>query len=998
MEAQPPQSIGNYEILETLRVVPEGIIYKAVEKTSHSNVFIKIYFPSVRWSDEILNEFFNLTSYLQFMDHDGLLSILDVGTYEGSPYIVYPYDSQVFLEDRPAQLINQAETLDFFYKIVDALDFLHKQEIQHGLLNTENILIDSDNNPKVFDYGLSGVFKKLLLENMDDRFLNLSVSDIHCTSPEQLLGRNPTRQSDVYSLGVILYFCIYSQYPFEGITDSETVLAHLYQRAKPIPATPGKISRRLIAFIQKCIQVEPADRFKNLGEVLQVLDRLRQDRWVQFKFQKRIGDDRAKRARLQLGLSAVLLLSLVAGIVFFTKRSAAMETSTPFPTQMLPTETEPPATPSPEPVHTTTLAAVTEASTTQVIQNGAINKPAFQGGVPALPRGIIAPDSLADLREIARFGYGKPEDVDMTADGRYFALATSSGVFIFNGDTLYKWFDPQDWASNVEFSSNGDLLAVGLDSGDIQLWDWQNESKTSTLSGHQARISRIIFSSNDRLMYSASYDHHIFVWDMNQQGIIKDIDAHSVPINDIAVSADGITLVSCADDQLIRVLNLASGTKLYQIPFTGHARAVAISSDGVYVAAGGENGLIRQWDIKTPRQDRTDVIPVKQRIWSLQYFDNDASLLAGIDNGKTQVFKADQEKYPGISLSFRIPSLSSPLIKIFGSHFRFDSFAVTNESGNTTLSIRWDGMVTSNGGQVLAPLYDSIDRLDFSNDGTYLAASGKRELISVWNTKTGEIVYQGNSILPPGDPFSPNGSTLAMILNKSVRVSGSSSATTTQGVYQLINLTSPGASPRELSQVIPGGVVSYTGDGSILISGNLRQSKVWDFASGYEAFFTSHPDSGCLITSSSNNGEILQVNSVVGILPAWDDLSKRICAKTFQHLGTLIAISRDVSLIAHQNSDGLIEGFDVGSSQVIWKYQPEGDVTALAVSPEGSIVALGTSAGKMVLINGTNGEDAGEFTGNFAGLQALAFSEDGMKIATAGYDGTVRLYAIPDTK
>jgi serine/threonine protein kinase len=88
MKEDSAKTIGNYEITETIHETAEGIIYRALESSSGNRVLIKKYYPAMIWSEEALDEFFNLASYLRFIEHEFLLSVLDIGKQDGIPYIV----------------------------------------------------------------------------------------------------------------------------------------------------------------------------------------------------------------------------------------------------------------------------------------------------------------------------------------------------------------------------------------------------------------------------------------------------------------------------------------------------------------------------------------------------------------------------------------------------------------------------------------------------------------------------------------------------------------------------------------------------------------------------------------------------------------------------------------------------------------------------------------------------------------------------------------------
>jgi WD40 repeat protein len=1006
MEEKIITSIGNFEAIEILRKVPEGVLYKAVEKNTQDHVLIKIYYPSLVWSEDILNEFFNLISYLRFIEHNNLLPISDVGKYEGLPYVVFPGDSTTLLRDRQNPPTTRKELLDFFYKIADALDYLHKQEILHGILNTENIIIDSNGEPKMFDHGLSGIFKKLLLENLEDGFDNLSVSDLRCTSPEQILGRAPTRTSDIYSFGMVFYYYALGDFPFSGKSDPDTAVSLLESMPVQVSNIPDHVSGDILRFIQKCIQVEPNARFTSFTQALKVLERLQAGKWVRLQFKKRIKTERKlPRYTFRYTIGILLMAGLFAVYYFYPRNTEASPPAPPTVAATAQTESIIPASEMteasipPANEQSTQEPVTTEEASAPPVQIQPLSKPAMEMDKPDKPIQVISLSNVGNIREFDRLGYGKPEQADASPNNQYFAVASSAGVFIFSGASYLNWIDPEDWATSVQFSTDNNILAIGVKSGDIQLWDWKNESKIATLKRHKAKITKIIFSSNDRLLYSASQDQHVIVWDLNQQSSIQDITAHSAPVNDIAVSTDGRTLVSCSDDQLIRIWDIASGRKIYELRFEGKPKAVAVSSDNAYFAAGGDRGFIRQWPLIDARSlttttllPRTDAIPVKSRIWSLDYIENDTKLLAGIDDGNSKTYSASQLEYKGVSLGFIIEPPLKDLVDIFGPKFGFESFS-TIYQGNI-VSLNWDGGVTAGGKELIQPVYDILDRLDFSPDGNILASGGRRKTTNVWNLNTNQVLFRSQNELPFGNPIAPNGSSLVVLVSKTARITQTGEYIIEES-YKQVSLSGTSV-VGELSEAIPNSNVSYARNGTVLISGSLVASKSWDYGSGFETFSSGRSSiAGCFVTTSNNDNEILQIMSAAGILPTADDRAKNICAKSSQT--NLPAASGDLRLLAYVNSSGLVEGYDTSTKLSLWRFRTDSRVLALAVSPDGTIVVAGGENGKITFINGQNGELLNEITGNFGAVRAIKFSEDGTKLATVGDDGTTRLFGITST-
>ncbi|MBI5824420.1 MAG: protein kinase [Chloroflexi bacterium] len=1004
------KSIAGFEIQDTIHDAVEGVIYRAVDKSSGNRVFIKKYYPSLIWSEEVINEFFNLISYLRFFEHEYLLSILDVGKHENAPYVVFADDSFTLLRHRQGGQVTQRETLNFLFRVAEALDFLHAQEIIHGGLDINNIALDPNGYPLLFDFGLSGVFKKLLLENMDDGFENLSIASLTCASPEQILGRTLTRASDVYTFGIIGFHYIFGKFPFTGKYTAETAAIILERNVLQAVALPESISFDVIQFLQKCIQVNPEERFSGFPLILKTLERMKSGNRVRFKFEKRFEVEKPARSIrvsfVPVGVTGLIAISLIAMFYLFIRNTQAFPLSIRS-TEITSTSTEPAAT------QTQTLilgetpaesAASIQSSPTPVQPN--MYKLAFEGEKPLDVSEAISLANLGNLREISRLGFGRPEEADVAPDDDHIAVATSAGVIIFEGNQLLKWIDPQGWATSVQFSPDGVTLAIGLRNGEIQLWDWQAGTKTATLAGHTKKINRILFSQNG-LLYSASADQNIIVWNLNSNQAIHRIPAHSRAVNDIAVTSDARILVSCSDDQLIRVWDLASASKLYELKnpyFTGSIKAIAISSDDAYLAAGGESGYLYQWNLITTQfgadtspQRRTDIVPIKQRIWSLEYIRNNQALLVGVDDGNAITYDATRQEYGGVSLSFEIPRHSLKLVEVFGPEFSFDSFSAFR--GNNIISANWDGQVTFEQSQFVSGMYDLLDRLDFSPDGTILAAGGRRGSTHVWNLATNEPIYKNLYFLPFGDPISPDGSSIALIVPKSIQTT---TAVLTEEIYQMKILTGS-QSTRDLSQTLPNANVGYTNNGSIFIAANLTGQKAWDSSSGSETRLNGYPYTGCWVTASATNiKDILQVNSAAGLLPPGDEEHiNSLCPKTYQHRGSHSAFSKDLTLMAYLGSSGLLEGYDVIKKSPAWPpYRLDNSeaVTVLAVSPEGSMVAVGDTSGFITFFNGKTGEFISKIVGNFGTLYAIEFSDDGKLISTAGSDGIARIFGIAEIK
>jgi WD40 repeat protein len=383
---------------------------------------------------------------------------------------------------------------------------------------------------------------------------------------------------------------------------------------------------------------------------------------------------------------------------------------------------------------------------------------------------------------------------------------------------------------------------------------------------------------------------------------------------------------------------------------------------------------------------------VASRIWSIQYIHDDNDLLVGTDDGKSLTYDASRIEYEGIPLIFEMPARQKKLYDVYGSNFDFASHSVFR--GDNTISINWNGEVIYQRNQIVSPMFDNLDHLDFSPDGSILAAGGRYGSTHVWNLTTNQPLYKNFYEMPFGDSISPDGSTIAIIVPANDARVGD--------LYQLKKLTGAQTTV-DLSTVLPNSRVGYTQDGSIFIAADMMTAKAWDIASGIDVDVQAQDYFGCRIAAPKKNvRDRLLVYSAIDIFLAGDDAHMdSLCPKSFQVRNSVSAFSRDLRLLAFINANGLLEAYDVLGRAMPWPpYRLEDGfaVTSMAVSPDAAIIAVGDASGRILFFDGGRGQMLGEIVANFGSLQAIKFSDDGTKIATAGTDGVVRVFGIVEVK
>jgi len=993
--------LTEFSDFEVVNCSVDGLLYKAIDKNS-KKILIKLYFPNLSWSDEQMSTFLDQININKLINHENLLTIIDIGKTNKFPFVIYEYKSVIPLAQRNDDKRSFNEVISDLKQIVAVIQFLHHQDIVHGNLSTDNIYCDEYNKLFLIDFGIFNYLLNVVKGNVVEGLTSLSINLPEFSTPEQLLGRSPTKYSDIYGVGNISFELIFHQKAFVGETGLAIALAHLENNINWPKKIQKKSSTRLVKFISKCLFVEPYKRFKNIDQIVEILKKLESGKFVWINIPSKNlkgvpGYSFNKKWVYGISIPIISFLTIALWFINITpikdeldiEKISLEETIQTDQLSILltPEKTTQELIITKEiPNQSSSIEETEVLDPTPIVTKLELYQPAIQEQTINKPSEKIQIENILNLTEISRLGYGRLEDIDHF-NNKFFFVASSSGVYIYEGIKFIKWIDSGNWVSSIKVSKNGNKLAVGLKNGEIQIWDWENNILLINFIGHEDRISGLEFSTADRYLYSVSYDRYFIVWDLNSGSINQRVLAHATPIHDFAVTSDGRTLITVANDQVVRVWDLATGKKDFDFPFPGKIASVTISSDDQYVAAGGEEGLLQQWNLKT-KQLRTDPIPVMTNIWNIEYSENDLRLLVSIGSG-SKSYSPTQTKYPGVSLDFDIKPPPLSLISIFGSNFDFDNKVLENSS------INWNGKLEINGSVIIPNnSYDSLYQLVFSNNSDYLAVGGKNEHIFVWDIYANKLALTLNRVMPEGYIFTPDGSSVIVMESKTYPVSRHYPKPVTKTIYRTYALQN---TENEIifSERVENGQISFAKNQTLMISGSLKQSKAWDLNTGFEIYLNSYPYNGCYISTSDNNGELFQIVSNAGVFYQFDDRTNQICSKTILMGSNYSILSRDLNYLFHETSKNTILAVDTRTNQAIWEISKPLELTTIAISFDGSILALGERSGRVILLNSKTGKEIHRFSGNYGVVQRISFSEDGFFLATAGSDGTTRIFVVP---
>lgn len=252
------QNLGPYRIVEQMRDGGRVPIYKAYDPSNDRYVCIKVVPEHISQRPGFRQRFLVNSRVLARFEHAHILPVYSCSVEHDVAYIDMPYLPTGNLADMIQQgLLPLDEVARILYQIAQALDHAHHLGILHRGLKPSNVLVDSNRNIYVMDFGIARIVEttmELTGESILDRLAYMS--------PEQCKGiDNVEETTDIYSLGIILFELLTRRRPFFADTIMAIIVQHLTSSIPPLrdlhPGLPEAVER----VVHKAMAKEPADRF-----------------------------------------------------------------------------------------------------------------------------------------------------------------------------------------------------------------------------------------------------------------------------------------------------------------------------------------------------------------------------------------------------------------------------------------------------------------------------------------------------------------------------------------------------------------------------------------------------------------------------------------------------------------------------------------------------------------------------------------------------------------
>jgi eukaryotic-like serine/threonine-protein kinase len=587
--------------------------------------------------------------------HPNIVEVYQFGTHNNQPFLAMEYCTGGTLAERLKYQgkFKPRDAAELMALIADGVEAAHAQGIVHRDLKPGNVLIGSNGEPKVCDFGLAKLG---------------SVSDLTETGvimgtpaympPEQARGDSKFMlpAGDVWALGVILYEMVTGQKPFKGDDNWSLLNAITEGRFEQPRSRDGTLPKDLELIILKCLQLEPQDRYATAGRLAADLRNWLEGRAIvasppgsvelAFKLVKR---NRAVSAAFFIATLALLAGTGVSLWQANSARSALRALEKQVALQKY-------------------ISNYYDAQQAWDEGNASVAS-IFLSGCHRDLRGwehdylwTAINQNLAGLQTSSR----PNNSLTVSKDGQYISVGDFEGIVrVFsvslghelfrhqchNGEVLCSVFSPNcnqitttgadqklriwDFRSSTEsisvdpkcgllrcaaYHPSGLEIATGGEDTNLRIWNARTGELQYKLPGHTDQITSLAYHPDKNLLASGSLDKIVIIWDTKHRTKLHQLVGHTVPISSIEFSPDGNQLAIAGVDHTVNLWNVSTGNidhtilrpdkGLYFLPQfspidTYRSRcSIAYSPDSRYLFATGNNSPVDKWDVKSGQQIR----------------------------------------------------------------------------------------------------------------------------------------------------------------------------------------------------------------------------------------------------------------------------------------------------------------------------------------------------------------------------------------------------------
>src|SRR3954471_19591209 len=259
-----------YELEELVGTGGMSSVFRAHDRLLDRKVALKVLHEQYTADADYIERFRHEARAVAALSHPNIVTVIDRGEHEGRQFIVFEYvageNLKRLIQRRGPAPVSTA--LELGMQISRGLSFAHQQGLVHRDVKPQNVLLNGDGQAKVTDFGIARSLD--VKHGMTQTGTVLGTSDY--IAPKQAQGQRVDEQTDVYSLGVVLYELLTNDVPFPGENFVAVAMRHINEPPPSIRDKRPDVSPRLEAAVQRAMAKRPDERYDSMAAFCRELE------------------------------------------------------------------------------------------------------------------------------------------------------------------------------------------------------------------------------------------------------------------------------------------------------------------------------------------------------------------------------------------------------------------------------------------------------------------------------------------------------------------------------------------------------------------------------------------------------------------------------------------------------------------------------------------------------------------------------------------------------
>src|SRR3954462_5040077 len=262
---------GRYRIVSRIGSGGMADVYLADDIHLGRQIALKVLHRRFARDHEFVERFRREASAAAGLQHPNVVRVFDRGEYDGTYYIAMEYLPGKTLKDvsREEAPLDQLRAIDYGIQILQAASFAHRRGVVHRDIKPPNVMVGGDGRLKVTDFGIARAGASEMTET------GSIMGTAQYLSPEQAQGQRVGAQSDLYSIGIVMYEMLTGRVPFLGESAVSIALKHVSEEPPPLRQLRPDVHPRLEQAVGRALLKDPAQRYASADEFIAALEQAR---------------------------------------------------------------------------------------------------------------------------------------------------------------------------------------------------------------------------------------------------------------------------------------------------------------------------------------------------------------------------------------------------------------------------------------------------------------------------------------------------------------------------------------------------------------------------------------------------------------------------------------------------------------------------------------------------------------------------------------------------